>query len=309
MERLKPDDVVARFCQVLDGVEAAHLENVWHRDLKPENVLWCETGSELVIADFGIAHFEEDEIYTAVETRVADRMANFRYSAPEQRVRGQKVDHRADIFSLGLLLNELFTGTVPQGAGYGRIGGVYSDHAYLDEIVEHMIQQDPANRPSSIDVIKRALIGSKNRFVALQKYDEVSRQVVNASQPPVFPPISIVGVDYLEGALVLALSRKPPRRWSELFCNPQGNYSSIQGYGPEAFRFNEDKVFIGVRADASLVQQLVNFAKQYAEMANRIYSEEVVAQALEEEQRQRVLLQKATASAAFRKDLLSRVKL
>lgn len=80
--------ILPLFSLILDGVEAAHLLRVWHRDLKPENVLCDANSGSAVIADFGIAHFEEDELYTAVETRNGDRLANFQYAAPEQRIRG-----------------------------------------------------------------------------------------------------------------------------------------------------------------------------------------------------------------------------
>ena len=190
MREMPPEDVIRKFAQLLDGVEAAHLVKVWHRDLKPENVLWSDHENILVVADFGIAHFEEEEIYTAVETHVAARMANFQYSAPEQRIRNSSVDHRADIFALGLILNELFTGEIIQGAGYKKIGDLYAGYGYLDGIVEAMIQQKPEKRPQSIDAIKRELIGRKNESVALQKYDEVRQQVVKTAEPPEFEPIA-----------------------------------------------------------------------------------------------------------------------
>src|SRR3972149_4359299 len=102
-----PQDTVLRyFSQILDGTEAAHLHNVAHRDLKPENILFENAAARLVVADFGIARFQEEELYTAVETKASDRLANFQYAAPEQRLRGAEVDYRADIYSLGLLLNE-----------------------------------------------------------------------------------------------------------------------------------------------------------------------------------------------------------
>jgi serine/threonine protein kinase len=62
---------------VLDAVEAAHLSGVTHRDLKPQNIL-CDSGtSTIVIADFRVASFEEGDLYTAVETRQAERLAPF----------------------------------------------------------------------------------------------------------------------------------------------------------------------------------------------------------------------------------------
>ena len=94
------DDVLPLFSDVLDGVEAAHFLKVIHRDLKPENLLVTMPSRRVVVADFGVAHFEEEDLYTAVETREAERLANFLYSAPEQRARGRDVDCRADVFAL-----------------------------------------------------------------------------------------------------------------------------------------------------------------------------------------------------------------
>src|SRR5712692_7886506 len=107
-------DVLTIFRQLLDGVEAAHLKKVWHRDLKPENVLYDRKENRLVIADFGIARFEDFEHATVVETKAGTKLANLRYSAPEQRIKGATVDQRADIYALGLMLNEMFTGNVLQ---------------------------------------------------------------------------------------------------------------------------------------------------------------------------------------------------
>ncbi|GAI75838.1 unnamed protein product, partial [marine sediment metagenome] len=103
---ISPDKVLNYFAQILDGIEAAHIQGVVHRDLKPENILYATDDDHLVIADFGIAHFEEDELYTAVETKDSARLANFQYAAPEQRSRGIEPDQRADIYALGLILNE-----------------------------------------------------------------------------------------------------------------------------------------------------------------------------------------------------------
>ncbi|MBA3845721.1 MAG: serine/threonine protein kinase [Planctomycetes bacterium] len=113
---------LAYISQLLDGVEAAHLQAVVHRDLKPENVLYEERGDRIVIADFGIADFGEAELYTLIETKPNERLANFLYAAPEQRRRGEIVDQRCDIYALGLIIHEWFTGDVPQGIGFKTIG-------------------------------------------------------------------------------------------------------------------------------------------------------------------------------------------
>jgi len=91
---VSPSDVLTLFNDILDGVEAAHFQNVIHRDLKPENLLIKMPGRRVVVADFGVAHFEEEDLLTAVRTGVAERLANYRYSAPEQRTTARSADNR-----------------------------------------------------------------------------------------------------------------------------------------------------------------------------------------------------------------------
>lgn len=307
IDGLLPSQVLALFAQMLDGVEAAHKLNVWHRDLKPENILW--DGSSLIIADFGIAHFEAEAIYTAVETKVASRMANFLYSAPEQRARGAHVDHRADLFSLGLMLNEMFTHEVPQGVGYRSIGNVAPDLAYLDQIVERMIQTLPQKRYQSIDEIKSDLIGHKNAFVALQRLDEAKQQVVAASTPPSFEPLKIVNLDYSGETLVLQLDGNVPSGWGQEFHQPRGGHSFIVGYGPEHFQIQGSRLSINVRENESLIQSLVNNAKSYVDAANRGYVLQQQELAARQERAERDRLERRIAEAQLRASILKNVKL
>lgn len=148
--------VLQWFEQMLSGMEAAHAVGVWHRDLKPENVLCDPSSNRLVITDFGIAHFAEPLLHTAVETSPSDRLANFQYAAPEQRAFGV-VDHRADIYALGVILNEMFTGEILQGTGHRTIGSLAPDFACLDALVDRMVRQSPSDRMASIAEIRTLL--------------------------------------------------------------------------------------------------------------------------------------------------------
>jgi serine/threonine protein kinase len=80
-----PEETLNLYMQILEGVEAAHLQNIVHRDLKPENILFNRQRNVLAIADFGIARFAPDLLVTGVKTSPDQRMENFRYAAPEQQ--------------------------------------------------------------------------------------------------------------------------------------------------------------------------------------------------------------------------------
>jgi len=156
-ERTDSRRLLRLFDGVLSAMQFAHTQSVWHRDLKPENILLDADTDRLLVADFGIAHFEEELLHTAVETRDAERLANFQYAAPEQRKRDGVVDHRSDIYAAGLMLNELFTHTVPHGTGYRRVSDIDPSHRHVDDVVERMIRFDPDQRYASMEEVRKDL--------------------------------------------------------------------------------------------------------------------------------------------------------
>ena len=190
---IEPHDVLRLFAQILDGVEAAHLLGVVHRDLKPENIL--VRGKELVVADFGCARFTEEQLYTAIETGPSSRLANFQYAAPEQRRPDRTVDRPADIFALGAILNELFTGEIPDGTEFQTITAVSPEFGFLDPIVAQMRRQSPTERLQSIEDVKRLIQMRHTETIALQKLSETSKRVIPkgeideplAHHPPLLP--------------------------------------------------------------------------------------------------------------------------
>jgi serine/threonine protein kinase len=214
---ISPDKVLSYFAQILDGLEAAHFHGVVHRDLKPENILYAAGDDRLVIADFGIARFQEDELYTAVKTKDSARLANFQYAAPEQRSQGAEPDERADVYALGLILNEMFTGEVISGTGYKTIAKVASNYEYLDSMVEEMLRQSPEERINSIEKIKNQLIGRKNEFITRQKMSELNDTVIPVTElddPLIADPPRLVNFDWNQGILLLFFQRPINEKWA-----------------------------------------------------------------------------------------------
>jgi hypothetical protein len=275
------------------------------RDLKPENILIHGTGVP-VVADFGIAHFEQEELYTAVETRDNERLANFQYAAPEQRIRGRAVDQRADIYALGLMLNELFTGELALGSNPRRIASVAPDVAYLDDIVDSMIRQVPDERPASVDRVKQLLIGHRQSFISRQRLDALSRQVVRATDvtdPILADPVRIVTTDYQDGQLIFQLNHAVPPAWANALRSVGGPYTI--GVQPHMVQVagNTARMHAGPGREGD-VKRLVD---QWIDRANRDYAELVKAEAIKRERADRQRLEAEREQEQYRAKILKQL--
>jgi serine/threonine protein kinase/tetratricopeptide (TPR) repeat protein len=93
--------------QVCSGLAAAHAEGVIHRDLKPSNIM-IEPSGRVVVMDFGLARGHDQDVLT----KTGAIMGTFQYMSPEQ-AKGEKADGRSDIFTVGIMLYELLTGSTP----------------------------------------------------------------------------------------------------------------------------------------------------------------------------------------------------
>ena len=159
---------------IADALSAAHEKKIVHRDLKPANIMLTSEGSrsgQIKILDFGLAKLlpeapdpDTSHLVTQAHTEAGIVMGTIPYMSPEQ-VQGKQLDHRTDVFSLGIIFYEMLTGQRP-----------FHGNAYA-EMISSLLRDDPApisgfkkELPAELEwIVKRSLMKDPNeRYQAMQ---------------------------------------------------------------------------------------------------------------------------------------------
>ena len=197
--RFTPDQALAIVPQVCEALQYAHSKGVLHRDIKPENIL-LDVDGRVKIADFGIAKVfdpeadapsnslvpggaSESELAVTRLTAPGAVLGTPLYMAPEQLISPNAVDHRADIFSLGVVFYEMLTGELPMG----RFAPP-SEKSLANQQIDQRIDE----------VVLRAL--AKERELRQQSAGEMKTEVETISSTPrprpVPPPVPVAAASH-----------------------------------------------------------------------------------------------------------------
>jgi predicted Ser/Thr protein kinase len=149
---LTPKEALAIVPQICDALQYAHDHGVVHRDIKPENVLLDKEG-RVKIADFGIAKLVGKEAKDLTLTGAGQIIGTPQYMAPEQIEHPLEVDHRADIYSLGVVFYQMLTGELPIGRFAPPSKKVQID-VRLDEVVLRALEKEPERRYQQASEVK-----------------------------------------------------------------------------------------------------------------------------------------------------------
>ena len=150
--QLSPREALKVIPQICDALQFAHDAGVVHRDIKPENVMLDKKG-RVKITDFGLAKILGRDAKGFRLTGAQEVMGTPHYMAPEQIEHPQTVDHRADIYSLGVVFYEMLTGELPLGRFQPPSRKVQVD-VRLDEVVLHALEKEPDRRYQQASQVK-----------------------------------------------------------------------------------------------------------------------------------------------------------
>ena len=218
--------VVAR--QICEGLQAAHAAGIVHRDLKPGNIMLLPDGAVRIL-DFGLAKAQDQSL---TETGVL--VGTVSYMSPEQ-VRGERVDGRADLWALGVVLYEMLTAQKP----FGKSEELATAHAILhaepellsthqrdlsaalEGVVLRLLEKDPAKRYQGAGEVLRDLADIRTRAdgtigLLRTRWRHVRRELRHLRPVPSRLLLGIGAVTVLGmGSLVLHAARQPARAATE----------------------------------------------------------------------------------------------
>ena len=176
---LKPERAVAIVPAICEALQYAHDQGVVHRDIKPENILLDRNG-RVKIADFGIAKIFGRQDGPSRLTAEQQVVGTPHYIAPEQVERPQLVDHRADIYSLGVVFYEMLTGELPLGE-FAPPSAKAPVYARLDQVVLRALAKEPERRYQQARQVKTDI--------------QTIADTPHVSGPPLAPSDSTGGLD------------------------------------------------------------------------------------------------------------------
>ena len=150
--RFSPEQALEVVPGICDALQAAHAQGICHRDIKPENILLDREG-RVKIVDFGIALIGGDSQRNFTLTATRGGLGSAAYMAPEQHEHPHDVDHRADIYSLGVVLYEMLTGELPLGR-FPAPSERARVNQRVDEIVFRTLEKERDLRQQSASEVK-----------------------------------------------------------------------------------------------------------------------------------------------------------
>ncbi len=201
---LSPKEALAIVPKICMALQFAHDEGIVHRDIKPENILLDKRG-RVKIADFGLAKIVDSPATVHTLTQAGQRMGTPHYMAPEQIEHPDQVDHRADIFSLGVVFYEMLTGELPLGRFSPPSKKVHVDVRF-DEVVLRTLEKEPERRyqhASEVRVDVETICSDKQAKTRFSPSQKVSDDVKSIQHRVWIPSVVllIVGVIHCVGVI------------------------------------------------------------------------------------------------------------
>ena len=282
------EQIIDIFVGLLEGLKFAHDRGSIHRDIKPENIMFAANSTDPIICDFGIAHFAEEDLFTIVETKAHDRMANFLYAAPEQKKRGNEIFPQTDMYALALILNEMFTGEVPQATGYKKIKDINADYSFLDDVFEQLFRQNPEERLFPENTILTEIKVREQNYKKTKEKEKLQSSAIQITNVESFEA-NVVDIKYENNKLIFYFDTTLPDDWVHMIKFDSYSATFMMSYDKNLLqRVGKNGLSMRLlgRETADTIKNIVKYLREWVSAVNARYSSQLKRNA-EREQRQK----------------------
>ncbi len=191
-DRPSPEETIQLIAPIAEALAYAHRNGVIHRDVKSSNIMIRAEDKRPILIDFGIAQAS----FTHKLTRIGEMLGTPRYMSPEQ-ASAQEIDHRSDLYSLGVVLYECLTGTVPFQSPSTEVLLANIKHEphrpvrervpevplWLSEVVDRCLAKKPEDRFPDGNALAQALYAGYGKALAQTSYTRVPTERVVSPEP------------------------------------------------------------------------------------------------------------------------------
>jgi serine/threonine protein kinase len=247
---LPPGEAFGIVDQMCDALSYAHSLGIVHRDIKPENILLDDepliappdaglagAAARVKIADFGLAKLLEPEPDDFTLTTREHVLGTPQYMAPEQIERPSEVDHRADIYALGVVLYEMLTGELPLGR-FEPVSRMADVDRRVDDVVLRCLEKDPDRRYPDAAEVKDELV----RIQAIALARSTRRRGSLIATALAGAGLLLAAVSVLAWQIVVRMHDHKPDQIEISSIEPKPNDAEAQGSANDATAPAEDTV-------------------------------------------------------------------
>lgn len=213
---LTPQEALKVMREIADALAYAHEQGIVHRDIKPDNVLFCARDDAAILTDFGIAKNLNNDLNQL--TQAGSAVGTPKYMSPEQ-ARGQRIDGRSDLYSLGVMFYEMLTGLPPFQAEEAvtlaikhcqdPVPRLRKELARFQPLLDSLLAKEPSQRPP-------------NGHAVMADIDALLRPgpATFTARPVVAPQVALAAtqiIPALQNTLVQAQKPEPQKTYAPFF--------------------------------------------------------------------------------------------
>lgn len=173
LEKVTWEDVKKLFCDLAKAIKSMEACKIIHRDLKPENIL-IDDDKNYIITDFGIAHYESEDVVIKGLTKEGERLGNYNFSAPEQLNDGEILP-ATDLYAFVQIIYWFVFEETNKGIGGKKLYDIFKNNEsrYIDNVIYHCLNNDVTKRLPSIAHIYKFISQMKEDEQEINPFDDM----------------------------------------------------------------------------------------------------------------------------------------